>query len=144
MKKVLIGGLLCTLFLTGCGEKTLICTKNEDLGLANSSLEVKAIFEKEGSKITKLSFNQKAEVADEYADRMDEINDYFVKYFKEYFGDVEKKLNLKYSIQGNSVAMTGGINASDLNEGEWEELFGDITSYEETKEQLEEEGYTCE
>ena len=32
MKKVLIGGLLCALFLTGCGEKTLTCRGTSDGG----------------------------------------------------------------------------------------------------------------
>lgn len=144
MKKVLLGGLVCTLFLTGCGGKTLTCTRSEEESGMKVSEEIKLTFDKEGKEVNKGSFKAQFEVSEEYSSKMSD----FEEYVKEEFAEVEEN-GAKVKIETKSNKLTVGISydASKLTEDQKDELYYDDLyydgSYDEAKEDLEDSGYTC-
>lgn len=129
MKNLKIVVLLVVMLLltTGCGGKKLTCkTDNEDMGM-----EVTMTFKKDT--LTKL----KAKATMEYDDKKDAKE--AVKEVKE---DAPKNYkNLKVSSKDKKVIMSFELSAEDF----YKELGleDQKMTYDETKENLVESGYTC-
>lgn len=139
MKKIssIALALIVVLSLTGCGGKTVTCTKTED----NQTLELKATFN--GKEVTKIVMESKIEVE---ADKVD-TSYAFLKMAEAMY---EGKTGIKVSTTkgANSVSMKVEMEPSKLDE----EVIGSMdlgetdfknTSVEEYTKTMTEDGYTC-
>ena len=143
MKKVLILGLACTLFLTGCGSKKLTCTISEEDSGMKMSGEVVFTFDGKGETIKKGNFNMNVQVEEKYAEYLDEMEEEF----KEDYGDLKEVADVSINTKDNKISVNIKYNAAKLNEDQKDELyFNGLYSdenYENTKAEFEEDGYTC-
>lgn len=143
MKKVLLFGLCCTLFLTGCGSKKLTCTKTETEEGLKMSTEVKFNFDSKGEAIKKGNFLGKAEVIEEYIKYIDEVKEILEEGYK----DIKDVASIEITTKDNTVTVKGKYDTSKLTEDQKDELYYsdlyDFGNYDEVKSEYEEMGYTC-
>lgn len=143
MKKVLVLGLACTLFLTGCGSKKLTCTISEDETGMKMSGEVVFTFDSKGEAIKKGEFNMNVEVEEKYAEYIDEMKEEF----EEDYGDLKEVADVQIKTNDNKIDINIKYNATKLNEDQKDQLYFNglyaEENYEDTKAEFEDQGYTC-
>ena len=143
MKKVLVFGLVCTLFLTGCGGKKLTCTMSENENGMTSEAKVVLTFDKEGKEIQKGTVTMSVKVGEEYASLLY----YMVAAAETEYAGIKDFAKVYIKSSDNSISAkvsykTKGLTEDQLDELEYAGVYDD-TTYEETKESFEDMGYTC-
>jgi len=144
MKKVLVFGLVCTLFLTGCGGKKLTCTMSETEEGNTMEEKIVLTFDKEGKEIQKGSRSLRISVDEEYA----ELLSYAAESAEEEFEDIKDFAKVDIKSSDNSLKVEVSYNTKGLTEDQLEaledaEVYASEVSYDEMKEELTESGYTC-
>lgn len=145
MKKgVLYFGFLCVTvsLLTGCGTETLRCTKkdesNEDLKMTQ---EVVATFKK--GKVATLDTTTKVELSGIYKDHQSSFENSLESQFSQYKG--KKGISIKTSTKGDTVTLSMKVDLNKMDSSTKTDL-GLLNTYgskEESKKNLEADGYTC-
>ena len=144
MKKGLYIGvaLLSTCLLSGCGSKTLKCTRennyNDEMKM---NQELKVSFE--NNKVTKLKLDTKVILNNDYA----EYKDTFKTQLEDEFKEIKEAEVFKYSSKDNNDVFVFTIeeNVNKMNK-ETKDKFNIINpeqSYDEAKKEFENNGYTC-
>lgn len=137
MKKVLLG-LCCTLVLTGCGGKTLTCTMSEKENGMEMKQKVALTFKDDKNVKGKMEVSIKVdEESKEYLDLMKGMLD---AAFEEY---EEAGLKVDSKLKDTSLEISVEYDVDKLTDELKEDLDYSDTTYEETKKDFEEEGYTC-
>lgn len=147
MKKALIGILFCTLFLTGCGEKTLTCRGTSDGGTTTPDGDIveflwddeyKFTFDKISNKVIKVEEKTDAIFFD--VSKIDvveqQLND-------EYSGFTGMGMDIDISRNDNRINIKVSYEVSNLNDELKEEITYVNQTYKEIKTYFEEDGYTC-
>ena len=135
--KKLLGviGLGCSaLLLTGCGGKKLTCTMEEEAdGMGTTKMEMVFHFDKEGKKVESLDM----EMAIEYdKDIKDETKEFYEGFFEETCEDEEAPKDCKVTAKDDSISLKASGTPEELDY----DAEGD---YDEIKEEMEDDGYTC-
>ena len=147
MKKILVCGLICTLFLTGCGNKTLTCSGSYTAGVETpngddvefiSYEETIFSFDFSGKKIKK--FTEKSNnILDEvqYVDGVEQAYKEELEFLSE--------AGFTFNVQKgeNNVYYEFGAELKDASKEVLEEFEFYNKSYDELKRYYENEGYTC-
>lgn len=137
MKKVLVLGLACTLFLTGCGGKKLECSmEDKESGMTTKS-EVSAKFKGDKVKNAKISYS--IELTDDMKEYLDTFKSQIEKEYEEYNSD---GIKANVSVDGNKITAVVKMNADKMTEEELDEQ-GVEGDYETIKTYFEELGFTC-
>ena len=139
---------IMVLFLTGCGNdnKTLSCTLSEDQDGVTMGQTMEIDFENDKMSYVTMSIDTKA------TDSLYEENwDLFSNMMASQFEEVEKD-GFKITTTNDSDNKTFSViievdpkkaSTDDLDEYSLEDIVGDDSTYDELKNDLEEEGYTC-
>jgi len=147
VKKVLIGGLLCTLFLTGCGEKTLMCNMSYDDAVQTQEGE---IVEFQSNDEFILKFDSTGENLKKMTIKSHNILD-DVQYIDEVEASLQEKLNtlskegFKTTIKkdGNKLYSEYIGEMDKISSDRKEQILINNKTYEEVKNFFEDSGYTC-
>lgn len=144
MKKVLLGGILCLLFLTGCGDKKLSCNHiEEEIGMTMSD-EINITFDKTGEEIKKVSVYGELEIDEKYSEYVSDIAESTKEEFRS-VKDVGGKV--KTSVKDNTIKIKLNYKTQKLTDDQklQLEIEGLYFSggYDKVKDKLEDEGYTC-
>lgn len=136
MKKgMLLAGLaISALLVTGCGEekRTLNCTLKEDAGGATTTSNMEVKFK--GDKAESIAMD----IVIEYDEKYASFADTFKQTLEAQKGTLEDTgYEVKITSGKNSVKLTAKGNADTLTEDE------STGTYEATKKNLEDSGYTC-
>lgn len=134
--------LMVCIGLTGCGSKTLSCTKednsNEDLKMTN---KIEAKFSKD--KITKMVTVVEVKADGIYKKHVDSLK----KSLEEQFTDVKDKkgVTFKTDVKDNTISLRLDVNVKEMDADSLEELniMETTQKYEDAKKSLEKDGYTC-
>lgn len=138
MKKYLFGLSLCAaLLLTGCGGKTLKCTRTEEESGMKMSEEIVAKFKED--KISSIVLNAEIEVPDDMKELMDAFKSSLEEEFK---GDNYKDAKVKIETKDNRIIAKVEMDATKLTKEQLEDINLKDT-FEEAKKSLEEQGYSC-
>lgn len=137
MKKVLLG-LCCTLVLTGCGGKTLTCTMSEKENGMEMKQKVALTFKDDKNVKGKMEVSIK--IGDEGKEYLDLMKGMLDAAFEEY---EEAGLKVDSKSKKNSLTISVKYDVDKLTDELKKDLDYSDTTYEETKKQLEDEGYTC-
>lgn len=144
MKKYFFIAALSIFCLTGCGEKTLTCTKSEQDDVFSMEEKIILKFDKSGEKIKSGSFNATFEISDEYTDYMDDMVDMINSNFED-LNDIgiepkvekkDNKVNVEINYKVNS------LSEDELNELYYTDLYYD-DNFDGVKAAYEENEYTC-
>ena len=143
MKKALALGLVCTLFLTGCGGKKLTCTMSETEDGMTGERKVVLTFDKEGKEIQKGTVTMNIKIDEEYASYLGLLVASVESVYEDIkdFADVEVKSS-DDSISTKVSYKVDGLTEEQLDKLDIASVYKD-TTYEETKEQFEDMGFTC-
>jgi len=135
--KKLLGviGLGCSaLLLTGCGGKKLTCTmEDEQEGMGTMTMEMVFHFDKEGEKVENLDMEMGIEFD---KDIDDEMKEFYESYFEETCEDEDAPEDCKVSTKDNSVTLKASGTPEELD-------YDSDGNYDEIKEEMEDDGYTC-
>ena len=142
-KSILFGTLVASsILLSGCGTKTLSCSKIEtaDGYSANETVEAKFV----GNEVTNFKLSMTMTLDDEFKDNMD----LFKSMLEEQFSSYKNKDGLKFEINSKNdieIDLVLDADLKKMSDDDKKELdFIDTKgSYEATKKEFEDDGYTC-
>ena len=144
MKKNIYVGIFVagTILLTGCGSKTLECTRENNYSdEMKMNQTVKATFEKKH--VTKLSMNMDIELGENYLEYKDELK----TSVEDEFANLKDAKGIEYSTKdttnGFTFQLDADINKLDQTTKENLDLINTEQSYDDAKAEFESEGYTC-
>ena len=132
--------LLFITILTGCGDKTLSCTKEEDISAGKATETQVITFSND-----KINLYE-AEMTIELNDAYKEYADLLLNSLEEPFSKFKDKKGIEYktSKKDNSISITLNGEYSQMDE-DTKKSFGvaENYSFNEAKKSLENDGYTC-
>ena len=142
MKKIkfLMLFLFFSIILTGCGKKSLSCSKEEDIDAGKMNENQVITFKND--KIYSYDALMTIELNDEYMD----YKDVFVDSLESSMSEYKDKEGIKYNTtkKDNQVSITINGIYSQMDDDTKESLgISKNSSFNEIKQSLEEEGYTC-
>ena len=144
MKKgVLFTALVAScVLLSGCGTKTLSCSKTEKDSGFSAEETIKAKFV--GNEVTNVSLNMTMTLDDEFKDN----KDLFISMLEEQFTNYKNKDGLKFEIKSKSdteIDLTMDADLKKMSDDNKKELdlIDTKGSYDATKKELEDQGFTC-
>lgn len=129
--------------VTGCGDtKTLKCTMEEssDDSLKTSQV-IEATFKKDT--VTKITMTTQVKVSDEYASYLSLMKSSLESEFEEY--QDQKGITVAIDAKDNTLSakITADLDKMDEETKEELDMVDNTASYDEVKQSMEEEGYTC-
>lgn len=142
-KSMLLGSALVSCFLlSGCGTKTLSCstTESDDGFSASQTIEAKFV----GNEVTNVSLDMIMTLDDDFKDNKDLL----ISSLEESFQNYQNKEGLTLNITDKSDNEVEVVLDADLKKMSDEDkkeldLIDTTGSYDATKKELEDEGYTC-
>ena len=144
MKKVLlvVGLLIGTSVLTGCGTETLTCTMSDSTSMYEMEQEVTATFSGKKTETVEATITMKVDEA--YKENMDALKESVEKEMTDYEKDYDVETNV--SVEGTTLKYSMKADSNKMND-DAKALFGFDTESDQSKEtaqkQLEDAGYTC-
>ena len=135
MKRVLV--LLSLFLLTGCGESTVVCNKEQKEEYVTMNQTIKMNFKWE--KLLDAEYKINSVLKEEYKD----LNDYFVGVLEEQFATFEDEYGVKINIEKNE---SGAILKMNLTKDNFEKMYLDSDTEKQKEDIIEsfkEKGYTC-
>lgn len=145
MKKIMYGVTLIAiaLLLSGCGTKTLTCTKETTSSAYTTTEKMTIIFEND-SVVNKMHISLSMKVADSYQNYMSTIESSIKSAYAQY--DDEDGITVDTTVDGTTVKVEMDVVPSELSDDAKTNLDMDnfTGSYSKTKEYMGNEGYSCE
>lgn len=138
MKKVMVGLVILSVMLTGCGKDTLTCTsKSNDLG---KNVETKIIVTFKGDEASKLVTNISTTYEQEYLAELEANYENFENSFKEHnkLDGVKATTTKKENVLNANLEFDMTKKEAKKNSG-----FSEYTTREHYRQNLERSGYTC-
>ena len=132
--------LFMAIILTGCGDKTLSCVKEEDIDF--SKVNEKQVITFSNNKI-KL---YEAEMIIQLNDDTKDYADLLLSSLEEPFSDYKDKKGIEYKTnkKDNNISLTFSADYSKMDKETKKSLgISEDSSLEKTKKSLEDDGYTC-
>lgn len=126
--------------LTGCGDKTLSCTKKEDMSAGKAT--EKQVITFSNDKINLYDAEMTIKLNDNYKDYADLL----LKSLEEPFSEFKDKKGIEYktSKKNNIISVTLSGKYSQMDEDTKKSLgIAENYSFDEAKKSLEDDGYTC-
>lgn len=139
MKKKLISLMAITvLFMTGCGNKTLKCTYTQE----NDGYDIKSTYQItfDSDEVSKLTMQSEIALDDDYKTYIESYEESAAEVATEY-NEIEG-FKATTASKNNTVTLKVVATASKMSEEDISSYSMDLT-YDELKETLETEGYTC-
>ena len=138
--KILGISVFCFFILTGCGKSTLECTKSEETD--SGKLTEKQIFSFNNNKISKYQLNMNLNLKEEYKD----YDDMFLNSLEEPLEGYKNKKGIEYETfkDNGKISVTLESDYSKMDNDTKESLgINEKNSLNEIKNNLEDEGYSC-
>ena len=136
---------LVLVLVSGCGNgskgKVLTCTRSEKEDSMSMTMTMKATFEDD--KATKLSMDGEIVVGDDMASYVETLKGVFDSQFTPYASKDGVKYDSK--VKDKTISYSLEIDKSKVSEDDLKEMDMDLSegSYDEAKESLEKDGWTC-
>lgn len=128
------------LLLTGCDSKSLSCTKEEEID-AGKTKEVQLITF-DNNKIKSYEATMSIALKDEYKNYADTLVESLEEPFKDY--TEEDGLEYNTTVDDNNISVTVSGDYNKMSDDVKQSLgIADNSSFDQVKESLEEDGYSC-
>lgn len=144
MKKSLYFGvaIIGTCLLSGCGSKTLVCTRSNDYSdEMKMNQTVKASFK--GDHVSKLSIDMDVTLGENYMEYRDELKASVQDEFESLKDTDGVSYNAVDTNNGFKFNLDANISKLDDNSKKELDIVNTEQSYDDAKKEFESEGYTC-